>query len=325
MGYATSQQLARYHQLYQNIEVTFTKEVIRTTGLIPQQVFLKSLGGQWPCVINSTSLVGAKVIAGIKSGVYEKIQQGVASVSLRFSFLNMEKNEPFSFFVAAKVTGMTPYAGSPDLILINLAFTQRAPDDLIERLGTLLEANVNSTKRREERIIVTPDALRKLGIAQKETIVFIQGIPRRCILRDVSFSGAKVIMVGIATFLNEKEVVLRIDFEDPRNAVGIKGKIVRTEDVEGRRDLVALAIRYDEGEVPMAYKMHINNFISQQRKTVEGDRDEEPSQKQAAAKGAPAAAKGNGDGTEEKKEAPNGSAPAPDVPDQPKETPAAEA
>lgn len=294
MGYATSQQLARYHQLYQNIEVTFSKEVIRTTGLIPQQVFLKSLGGQWPCVINSTSLVGAKIIAGIKSGVYEKIQQGVASVSLRFSFLNMEKNEPFSFFVASKVTGMTQYAGSPDLILINLAFTQRAPDDLIERLGTLLEANVNSTKRREERILITPDSLRKLGIAQKETIVFIQGIPRRCILRDVSFSGAKVIMVGIAAFLDQKEVVLRIDFEDPRNAVGIKGKIVRTEDVEGRRDLVALAIRYEEGEVPMAYKMHINTFISQLRKNADDDRDDEsaakPAAKPAAAKAAPAGA-----------------------------------
>lgn len=267
MGYATSQQLARYHQLYQNIEVTFSKEVIKATGLIPQQVFLKSLGGQWPCVINSTSLVGAKVIAGIKSGIYEKIQQGTASVSLRYSFMNTEKNEPFSFFVAAKVTGMTQYAGSPDLILINVAFTQRAPDDLIERLGALLEANVNSTKRREERILITPDSLRKLGLSQKETIVFIQGIPRRCVLRDLSFSGAKVIMVGIAAFLQDKDVVLRVDLEEPRNAVGLKGKIVRTEDVEGRRDLVALAIQYNEADVPMPYKMHINNYISQLRKT----------------------------------------------------------
>jgi hypothetical protein len=83
-----------------------------------------------------------------------------------------------SFFVAAKVLGVTQYAGSGDLILINLAYTQRAPDDLIEKLGTLLEANINSAKRREERILVTPDSMRRLGIVQKETIVFIQGIPR---------------------------------------------------------------------------------------------------------------------------------------------------
>lgn len=268
MGYATSQQLARYYELYQNIDVTFSKEVIKATGLIPQQVYVKALGGQWPCVLNSASLSGAKIIAGIKSGFYEKIQQGNTSVSLRLSFQDPEKSEPMSFFVTSKITGFTQYAGSPDLIIINIAYTQRPPDDLIEKLGALLEANINSTKRREERIVMTPDAMRKLGILQKETVIFIQGIPRRCILRDLSFSGSKVIMVGIAPFLINKEVVLRIDITEPRLALGVKGTIVRTEDVEGRKDLVALAIKYHEAEIPMGYKMQINAYLSQMRKTA---------------------------------------------------------
>jgi PilZ domain. len=287
MGYATSQQIARYHELYQNIDVTFTKEVIKTTALIPQQVFIKALGGQWPCVINSTSMSGAKIIAGIKSGVYEKIQQGNTAVSLRFSFFDQEKGEPMSFFVSAKVIGVNQYAGSPELVLISIMYTQRAPDDLIERLGSLLEANINSAKRREERILLTPDAMRKLGITQKETIIFIQGVPRRCILRDLSFSGAKVIMVGLAAFLKDKEVVLRIDVDEPRTALGLKGRIVRTEDVENRKDLVALAINYSENEVPMAYKMHINNYLSQQRKSQLGEiADEEAKQAHARQQGA---------------------------------------
>ncbi len=268
MGYATSQQLARYYELYQNIDVTFSKEVIKATGLIPQQVYIKALGGQWPCVINSASLSGAKIICGIKSGFYEKIQQGNTSVSLRFSFQDSDKNEPMSFFVTSKITGFNQYAGSPDLIIVCVAFTQRPPDDLIEKLGALLEANINSTKRREERIVMTPDAMRKLGILQKETVIFIQGIPRRCILRDLSFSGAKVIMVGIAPFLINKEIVMRIDIAEPRLALGIKGTIVRTEDVEGRKDLVALAIKYHENEIPMGYKMQINAYLSQIRKSA---------------------------------------------------------
>ncbi len=271
MGYATSQQLARYYELYQNIDVTFSKEVIKATGLVPQQIYVKALGGQWPCVINSASLSGAKIICGIKSGFYEKIQQGNTSVSLRFSFQESDKNEPMSFFVAAKITGFNQYAGSPDLVIVCLSYTQRAPDDLIEKLGALLEANVNSTKRREERIVMTPDAMRKLGILQKETVVFIQGIPRRCILRDLSFSGAKVIMVGIAPFLINKDVVLRIDIAEPRLALGIRGTIVRTEDVEGRKDLVALAIKYSDAEIPMGYKMQINGYLSQTRKTALGE------------------------------------------------------
>lgn len=266
MGYATSQQLSRYYDLYQNIDVTFSKEVIKTTNLIMSQVYIKALGGQWPCVINSSSLVGAKVIAGVKSGVYSKIQQGNTSVNLRFSFLDQGKKEPISFFVSSKVTGMNQYSGSPDLVLINLSYTQRAPDDLIERLGTLLEANINSTKRSEDRILITPNAIRKMGITQKETIVFIDGIPRRCILRDLSFSGAKVIMVGIAQFIKGKDVVLRIDLDEPRAAIGIKGKVVRTENVENRKELVALAIQYNNTEVPMVYKMQVNAFLTQYSK-----------------------------------------------------------
>jgi hypothetical protein len=292
MGFATSQQLSRYYELYQNIDVTFTKEVIKTTALIPQQVFLKAGGNQWPCIINSTSLMGAKIICGMKSGIYEKLQQGTTTVSLRFSFMDQEKNEPKSFFIAAKVLGMNQYAGNAELALISISYTQRAPDDLIEKLGQLLEANINSAKRREERILMTPDSMRKIGISQKETIVFIQGVPRRCILRDLSFSGSKVIMVGIAAFLTDKQVVLRIDLDDPRTAVGIKGVIVRTEDVEGRKDLVALAIKYNENEVPMAYKMRINNYMNSTRKVNPQEADDAKDSKDSkAAKESKTAAK----------------------------------
>jgi hypothetical protein len=151
------------------------------------------------------------------------------------------------------------------MAMLTMQFTQRPPDDLIEIMGRLLDANMNSTKRREERILLTPEALRKLQIISKETAIFIQGVPRRCILRDISFSGAKIIMIGVAKFLMDKTAALRIDFEDPREAILLKGRIVRSEDVEGRKDLVALALHYEETQVPMNYKMRINDFLSQVR------------------------------------------------------------
>ncbi len=156
--------------------------------------------------------------------------------------------------------------------------------------------------------------MRKLGILQKETIVFIQGIPRRCILRDLSFSGAKVIMVGIAAFLVDKEVVVRIDIEEPRMAIGVKGKIVRTEDVEGRKDLVALAINYNDAEVPMSYKMHINNYLTQLRKTSpSGEENVEPAPAKAAAAAhdAPQATEANGATVEAVEDVPAAGATAP--------------
>lgn len=262
MAYATTQQLARYYGVYKNIDVTFTKEVTAILGLQTQNVFIKADGRQWPCIINSSSLVGAKVIAGTKSGLIPRIQKDTSAVSLRFSFVDAESKEPVSFFINSKAAGFSPYGTNNDLVLIQLQYIQRAPDFLIEKIGSLLDANVNSARRKDERVLITADTMRKIGIVQKETIIFIQGVPRRCILRDISFSGAKVIMIGLAQFIREKDVVLRIDFEEPRTAIGLHGKIIRTEDVKDRKDLVALAISFVEKEVPMTYKMHLNHYIS---------------------------------------------------------------
>jgi hypothetical protein len=271
MGITTSQQIYKYYERYRSIDVTFTKEVIKATGLVTQQVFLKCIGETWPCVIYSSSFEGAKVIVNTRTGLYEKIQRANNLVSLRYSFKEPEKVDPFMFFVAGRVAGFAPYGGSPDVALLSMTFTQRPPDDLIEVMGRLMEANVNSTKRREERILLTPDSMRRLGLAAKETAVFIQGVPRRCILRDLSFSGAKVIMVGVAKFLADKEVSLRLDFEDPRESFLIKGRSVRNEDVEGRKDLIAVAINFIDQTVPMNYKLRINDYLTQGRAENRGE------------------------------------------------------
>jgi hypothetical protein len=265
MGVATSQQIVKYYERYKTIDVTFTKEVISATGLITQQVFLKCIGETWPCVVYSSSFTGAKVIVNAKSGLHGKIQQANNLVSLRFSFRINDKTDPMLFYVAGRVGGYSPYGGSPDVSMLSLVFSQRPPDDLIEIMGRLLDANINSAKRREERILLTPDVMRRLHIVSKETAIFIQGVPRRCIIRDISFSGAKVIMVGVAKFLVDRDAIMRIDFEDPRESLAFKGKTLRTEDVEGRKDLVAMAVHFDETQVPMNYKMRFNDFLTQVR------------------------------------------------------------
>jgi hypothetical protein len=265
MGVLTSQKITVYYERFKTIEVTFTKEIIQVTGLLTQQVHLKCVSDFWPCVIYSSSFQGAKIVANIKSGLAEKLQQANNYASLRYCFKNADSVNPVTFFVSTRVMGFTPYGGSKDVAMFTLQFTQRPPDDLIEIMGGLLDANVNSAKRREERILITAETQRKLNIASKESTIFIQGVPRRCILRDISFSGAKIIMVGVSKFLVDREVALRIDFDDPREAFLLRGKFVRSENVEGRKDLIALAMLFDESSVSMAYKIRINNFLSTSR------------------------------------------------------------
>ncbi|MDR2080032.1 MAG: pilus assembly protein PilZ [Treponema sp.] len=262
MSVLTKQKIASYYDRYKGIDVTFTKEIIQVTGLITQQVLIKCVGDFWPCVVYSSSFEGAKVVANIKSGLTEKLQQANNSISLRLCFRSPESGQPVTFFVTARVAGYTAYRGSADTALFNLQFTQRPPDDLIEIVGRVLDANINSSKRKDERVLLTADSLRKLGLLSKDTAAFIEGVPRRCILRDISFSGAKIIMLGVAKFLVDRDTALRLDFDDPRESFLVRGKFIRAETVEGRKELIALAITFEESTIPMGYKVRLNDFLS---------------------------------------------------------------
>lgn len=265
MGTATSQQITNYYDNYRDTEITFTKEVIRTLNLDPRQIYVKCNGSQWPCIINSTSFMAARIIIGNKSGAYQHLREFGVSAQIRFCF-NQPEGDKLCFFVSARVQSLTPYQTSEDFSVVTLTFPQRPPDDLIETIGRVLEANANAVRRREERIIISENSKRRLSLSKEETVVFIQNVPRNCIIRDVSFSGAKVVLVGLAQFVRDKVAVLRFSFDDTQEIVDVKGLIVGADQVEGRKDLVAISIRFDEQTVPMAYKMHINNYLITLRK-----------------------------------------------------------
>lgn len=264
MAVTTSQQMSRYYTQFQGVEVTFTKEVIRATLLNPKQVYLKCLGYQWPCILYSSSMTGAKVLASVRASLKDALKQAKNAVSLRFSFILPDKPDPLAFFVSARIVGMSPYgAENPDLSFLQLQFAQRPPDDLIEILGGLLEANINAQRRGEERIIMSPDTIKKLSLDFKGTQLLVSNVPRKCILRDLSFSGAKIIIHGIPQFLMQKPALLHVEFEDPAEVFDVPGTIIRFEPVAGRTEIAAFALLFDTASVPIGYKMRINSYIRQ--------------------------------------------------------------
>ncbi|MFO7781843.1 MAG: PilZ domain-containing protein [Spirochaetia bacterium] len=263
MAISTSQQIARYYQQYSDVDVTFTKDVIKATLLHPKQVFLKCTGYQWPIVVYSASMTGAKIIANMKTSLSEAVKKSNNMVSLRLSFLQRDKADPLSFFVGARIAGYTPYGKEkPELYFLTLTYTQRPPDDLIEILGRLIDANTSSARRKEERIPVTADSARAMGLNHKDAMVYIDGVPRRCIVRDVSFGGAKVVILGVAKFLVNKQANLRLTLTETDEEVDVPATVVRFEAVEGRSDIAALALQFDTETIPMKYKLMISVFLN---------------------------------------------------------------
>ena len=267
MGIVTSQQISRFYDFYRDTEIIFSKEIIKILNIDPRQIYIKCNSGQWPCIINSSSLMLAKIIIGTKGGAYAAIQKMNTPVSLRFFFSDPNR-QTMSFFVNAHVTAIDPYMNSKDLAIATLTFNSKPPDDLIEMVGRLLETKANALKRKEERIPLTAESKRRLSLLREETIIKIQNVPRNCIVRDLSFSGAKLIMMGVAPFLQNKETVLQLEFDDPRETISLKGKTVHVEHIEDRKELVTVSLQFNEEEVPISYKVHINNCLTAVRQKM---------------------------------------------------------
>jgi hypothetical protein len=275
MGLVTSQRISILYDRFKDIDVTFTKEIIQVTGLLTQQIHLKCGNDFWPCVVYSASFEGAKVVANVKTGLLAKLQTTNNFVNLRFCFKPTGESNTVTFFIAGRVMSSAPYGSSQDVNMFTIQFSNRPPDDFIETIGRVLDANVNSSKRKDVRIPLTQDNLRKLNIMSTESAVFIQGVPRRCILRDISFSGSKIIMMGVAKFLLDKEASIRVDFSDPREAFLMKGKFIRAENVEGKKEMIALGLAFEEASVPMGFKIRLNDMLSLTRADFRGGSMEE--------------------------------------------------
>lgn len=266
MEIQTAQQAQRLFEDYKNTEIIFTKDIIKVLKMDPRKIYIKSAGSQWPCIINSTSFLQAKIILGTAGGAFQALsKKNPAPINLRFSFYQND-GQLLNFFVSGKVEKISPYMNNKDLAVITLQYTQRPPDDLIFMIGHLLDANQNFIRRKEERILITQDSLRRLNLQRKETIVIIQNIPRHCILQDISFGGAKVILLGLAQFLMNKDVILKLEFGDPDEEIEIKGTIVASVFVQGRKDIFSASIKFDESSISLAYKLRINHYLTTMRK-----------------------------------------------------------
>jgi hypothetical protein len=259
MAIVTSKQLTDFYDKYSKIDVTFTKEINESLRVARNQIYLKYRDGQRPCIIYSTSMIGAKVVVALTDDLIKNLKDDNL-VSLRFCFYKEDRTDIFSFFVQSRVTGLTQYDKEHNLHFAQLTFTHKPPDDMIEIMGSLLEANINASRRAEERIIINTESLRRLGLASKSAIVQIDGIPRNGIIRDMSFGGIKVILMGNPKFLIGKKAAIRLSLSSGKKMI-VVGEIVRYESVEGRKDLAALAVKYEPEKVSFDYKLMINDYL----------------------------------------------------------------
>lgn len=291
MSISNSHQMSEYYDFFRDKEIVFSKQNLKALRIDPRQIYVKCNGGQWPCIINSTSLQMATIIIGTNSGVYKEFnKKEIGNVSLRYCFID-QSNSPIQFFVNCSVFEIKPYQGSAELAIVTLNFTQRPPDDLISRIGEFLQVNENFKKKIDEPILLTKETIRELGIPKEESYIFIANVPRKCILKELSFGGAKLLFVGIPKFLQDKPADLKLLFVDTNEKISLPCIIKQAEFLPNRKDIVFVRIEYNVDDIPITYKFHLNSYLtSNQKKIIDNQMMNKQAQEKAEAEEAAKAA-----------------------------------
>jgi hypothetical protein len=246
--------LQNLYQEYLDTELTYSKEVAAGLGVLPADSSIKWGGELFPCVVHSCSFRAAKVLVRLNASQWDAMQLGTKITTLTLTFLHPKtaKKELFQFNGTLQVHQQHG-AGEGELsILMGVLFSHRPPEGFLQAHGSYLNLKKEANQRREDRIALTNDNRSLMELSSLNTVVTVEHIDRKCLLRELSYNGARVILTGVAPFLLDKPFVLDVPFAG-RPPLLIPGTIVRAEAVEGHRGLAVIALGYHPDRVPVDY------------------------------------------------------------------------
>ena len=264
MSTQTRHKCDEYYRLYLEHDVSLTKDIITKMNLIPNKNYLRYGGENIPCILYSTSMIRARIIAQLKSSVCEKIGLGNKTASLCLAFKREKKQDPVTLYINAKIAGFTPYKSDiPGVNFVTLKYMNKPPDDFIFKLGEIISSSTTSKKRKEQRINLDDEKAKRMQLQTDKIWVICEGKQIPCVLKDISFSGAKIITKrNKEPFLN-KQVKLILNISSLEGISAMIGKVVHCEEITINNNikLIALGIAFDKASIPDSYKEWVKGFI----------------------------------------------------------------
>ena len=204
----------------------------------------------------------AKVIANMDNLSFDAIKRAKNFINLRLSFLPPEHKSPIMFFIPSNVDGYKNFSKSNPLThLINLSFTQKPPDDLIEILGNIIKEKEDYEKRHDVRINLEGKIIKDFGLNTNRSTIIIENIKRPCIIKNLSVSGAFIILSCNPKFIMNKKAILNLSIIKHKVSIQIEGVILRNESAENRKDIFGIGIEYNKEKIPLEYKELFNEYI----------------------------------------------------------------
>ncbi|MBN1697856.1 MAG: PilZ domain-containing protein [Spirochaetales bacterium] len=260
----TRHQSDEFYNKYHDLDVSFAGKVIKAIRMIPQKTYLRFSGESIPCILYSSSFSGARIIIPLNKKTCEKISLGNKTATLNLSFLDTQGKDPISIFINAKITGFTPYKSDrPDINFVTLRYSNKPPDELIFRLGEVCESLNDMSRRKERRLIIDDEKAVSMNLRTDKISLFCDGKRNNCIIRDISYSGAKVITRGNPETYLDKRVMLILNVKGVNGIGEMLCSVVHCEGIHtyDAENFIALGLRFDMEGIPESYKTWLKTYL----------------------------------------------------------------
>jgi len=245
--------LQNLYEEFLNTELTFSKDVVAAIGSLPTESSLKWQGTLFPCLIHAATFRAAKVLVRVSEDDGKRLELGSKAATLTLTYLHAKtaKKELYQFNGNVQILQQYPAGGGSLSLLVSIVYNHRPPEGFLQIHAAFLNLKKEANQRREDRIPLNGDAKELLGLTNLNTTVSVDAIDRKCLIRELSYSGARAILTGIAPFLVDRKIALEVPFADGK--ITIPGTIVRAEPLEGHKGLAMIALGYEEDQVPVEY------------------------------------------------------------------------
>lgn len=266
MSIVTQKEIEDYYNTYKKApNITLTKNIVECIGLQMKQCYLKHKSEYYPCIVYACCLHQAKIFMNCPKRLLEDITEHKTQVFLRLYFLSKGTAHPIAFLIPANIVEFKEIQKGNTLFFdLLLQFNNRPPDDLIILLGGLLEAKKCYECRKDERIEIDPLTLKRVGLKSKFTVFKAQTMAIKCILKDLSFSGAQVILPKNAGVKMHDPCSIELDFDQEELPVVNEGQVVGLNDLSVAV-LNAVHIKFTEDKIPINFKIYIKDYLNKKR------------------------------------------------------------
>lgn len=254
------------YEQYSGVNVLFTKETVRIMGIIPKNIVLKCGPYHFPAVIRSASMIHCSLVVQNSELFAKALQNQKGKASIRFATHTENSDEPQFFFISGSVRSFEPFPGNEAFSQLEMDYASRAPEALIAMLGPIVEANSNIENRSEERIEINKANASRYNIdLQQCSVKFAGQTKRRCLIKDLSLSGASFIAINENLPLGEP-IELAIIQLAPPGAIIMNGVVAGCQTLDQDRSLIAASIEFNKAAAPLDYKLLISAILAKQNK-----------------------------------------------------------